>query len=687
MNIRQINIKGRIYLIITGVIALFAANALMNTNVVNKLRDMGIQKTGILMLENQKEKLRVATHSLALVIGHALEGVRDEDQQVQTIRRLIEDVRFESDRSAYFFVFKNTVSVAHPVNKDLQGTDMSGVKDQNNVYLVKELYQAASKGGGFVSYSWAKPGAGETPKISYSEKIPNTTMWLGTGVYLDNIDRYQTEMAQELQRYSKNKGRQMLVLEGIFLVGILGLCLFIGSSISRRLSQMVTFAGRLAEGDFTCQMQIRDNDEIGMAGRALNRMVGTLGALFREVNNGVGTLNSSSTDLAEIALQLTGVSEQTSVKSQTVASAAEEMSTNMENVAAASEQASTNVNIAANCVEEMSTTVKEISKNSESARNITGNAVARAQSASLKVDQLGTAASAISKVIEVINDISEQTNLLALNATIEAARAGEAGKGFAVVANEIKELARQTATATGEIKAKVEGIQTASTQTVEDIKEISRVIAEINGIISGIAAAVEEQSTAAGDISANVLQASQGIGAVNSSVAESAAATQQISKEIGEMTGSAGELAVSSSQVSVRAADLQKLADRLSRSIEKFRIKAAAFDIGKIKTAHLKWRTRLEAVLHGQQTMTPEEVTSHRKCDFGKWYDSVEGQALAHHTAFKSIGNHHESVHRLARKIVDAVHHKDTSNIKQLFAEFETHREKMFAALDELYRG
>ena len=77
-----------------------------------------------------------------------------------------------------------------------------------------------------------------------------------------------------------------------------------------------------------------------------------------------------------------------------------------------------------------------------------------------KIGGLGQAsADEIGKVIEVIQDIAEQTNLLALNATIEAARAGEAGKGFAVVATEVKELAKQTATATDDIRQRIEGIQ------------------------------------------------------------------------------------------------------------------------------------------------------------------------------------------------------------------------------------
>ena len=110
---------------------------------------------------------------------------------------------------------------------------------------------------------------------------------------------------------------------------------------------------------------------------------------------------------------------------------------------------------------------EDIASNSETARDIAQKAVAEVNGTAERIDLLGNAVNEIGKVTEMITEISEQTNLLALNATIEAARAGEAGKGFAVVANEIKELAWQTAQATGEIRSKIETIQTTTDDTVQ----------------------------------------------------------------------------------------------------------------------------------------------------------------------------------------------------------------------------
>ena len=458
-------------------------------------------------------------------------------------------------------------------------------------------------------------------------------------------------------------------------------------SVTRPIKRMVKMLQDIAkgEGDLTRRLPENTNTELGDLARAFNQFIEKLHRIIKALSGDVDTLATSSVDLSAASEKMSMAAENTYGNSNLVAAASEKMSANMNSVAAASEQASTNVNIVAAATEEMTATINEIAQNSARARNFTSHAVDQSRSASNKVNELGKAASEISKVTEVITEISEQTNLLALNATIEAARAGKSGKGFAVVANEIKELARQTAAATHEIKRQIEGVQSSTNDTVDEIGQISEVIDEVNTIVTAIAAAVEEQSVATKEIANNVSQASQGIQDVNVNIAQSTTVAEEISRDINGVNNLADDIAASSSQVNISAMDLHKLSDKLKTIVDTFKISGPKFDIGSVKKAHLLWRSRLEALLHGRQALSLEMIANHHECDFGKWYDSLERQAMQDIPAFADTGMHHENVHLYAHRIVESYHRGDSQQTGQLMKTFEAEREELFAALDELY--
>ena len=342
--------------------------------------------------------------------------------------------------------------------------------------------------------------------------------------------------------------------------------------INRPLKEMQNVFGKAEKGDLSDTLKIRRDDELGEVGTSFNAFLGETRRMFKEIGTSSDTLDYSATELTSISKQMAAGAEETSGRSNTVAVAAEEMSANMISVAAAVEEASTNVGMVAASTEEMTSVINEISRNTEKARAITGEAVSEARSASEKVDELGKAANKIGKVTETITEISKQTNLLALNATIEAARAGEADKGFAVVANEIKELARQTADATGEIKEKIAGIQNSTEGTVTQIEQISKVVNDVNEVVSTIATAIEEQSVTTREISNNVVQASQGIQEVTENVAQSSTVSQEIARDIAEVNQAANEMNNNSSQVNMSAEELSKLAEQLKEMVGRFKV-------------------------------------------------------------------------------------------------------------------
>ena len=225
-------------------------------------------------------------------------------------------------------------------------------------------------------------------------------------------------------------------------------------------------------------------------------------------------------------------------------------------VATASEQASTNVQSVASATEEVTSSVNEIGRQVQDSARMAGEAVAQAHTTTDRVGELSKAAARIGDVVELINTIAGQTNLLALNATIEAARAGEAGRGFAVVASEVKALAEQTAKATGEIGQQITGIQAATQESVNAIREISGTIEKLSEISSTIAAAVEEQGAATQEISRNVQQAAQG--------------TRQVSSNIADVQRGASETGSASAQVLSAARSLSGDSNRLKLEVGKF---------------------------------------------------------------------------------------------------------------------
>jgi methyl-accepting chemotaxis protein len=474
----------------------------------------------------------------------------------------LETLRYRGEE--YFWINDmRPAMLMHPFAKKLIGQELADLSDANGVKIFQIMLDAVrSQGSGFVSYMWPKPGAEEAqPKISYVTGFAPWGWVIGSGLYLDDLNAEFMDQAL-----------QVIIGLTLLIAVVLGVGTLIARGISLPLGKISERMRALAGGDKTIDVPYaQKRDEIGDLARALDvfktqalemdRLRGEQEAMrvqaerdkresmhrladgfLQKVGGIVTAVGSGATQMRETANGMAETAGQTSQQAT--------------NVAAASEEATRNVQTVAAATEELSASIAEISRRVSESASTARRAVGEAERTNATVQSLAEAAQKIGEVVQLINDIASQTNLLALNATIEAARAGEAGKGFAVVASEVKSLANQTAKATEEIAAQINGIQQASGTAVDAIQAIGKIIAEIDEISTGIAAAVEEQGAATGEIARNVQEA--------------AAGTQEVSTNIAGVNAAAGETGRAAGEVLSSAGELNRQADSLKTEVDRF---------------------------------------------------------------------------------------------------------------------
>lgn len=188
--------------------------------------------------------------------------------------------------------------------------------------------------------------------------------------------------------------------------------------------------------------------------------------------------------------------------------------------------------------------------------------------------ELQNRAKGITDIVSLVSSIAGQTNLLALNASIEAARAGEAGRGFAVVAEEVRKLAEQSQSAVDNITGSlgefisdvdsiavdignqfdilkeensklnlaVENSSTANEKikavtdkmvgTSKKLEDETQSITEVYGKVESLVAIAEENTAASEEVSASVINYTEAIKRLTSSIMEFKKITQQFNEDM-----------------------------------------------------------------------------------------------------------------------------------------------------------
>lgn len=293
--------------------------------------------------------------------------------------------------------------------------------------------------------------------------------------------------------------------------------------------------------------------------------------------------------------------------------------------------------------EELEASMREVGSTAVTSLSVAVRAQEAMHEVTERVDHLTGSVDDISSVVGAVSRISSQTRMLALNATIEAARAGEAGRGFAVVAGEVKDLAGQTGEATEQITARLASLTTDTDAVKAAVATIAEVLGRVEELQHTIAAAVEQQTAAIGELNRSAAESADAASSLQESVAASASAAATAQAAV---TRSREWLGRVTRTLEAQQADVEVLAEGVPRHP----LRAAV-------AAHGAWKRRLRrAIETGRlpEGTTVEQARRDDVCDFGRWLRDGGGDGLDPRRA-GDAAQLHTAFHRYAAGILAEV--------------------------------
>ena len=337
-----------------------------------------------------------------------------------------------------------------------------------------------------------------------------------------------------------NKDYLNFLILTIIIVSIVGLSIAVGIgylvaiyAVVKPMRQFASVSMEIAKtGNFNKTIDIKNKDEIGDAAKAINLMVSNtkeafteIEGLFSKVADGDLTARIDKEFRGDIGRSAAHISTSLKKLSETFKGLLVEV----QRMAAASSQVENAISQVADGAKEQLDATQEILKQIENTSNKAREATSISDHGKIEsvemmkvVEKIESNSLEIGKISDLIDEIAQQTNMLSLNASIEAARAGEQGRGFSVVATEVGKLAERSGSSVKDISdltevarneasggaERMKQLQEEMEKISETINSVEKMNIEVQNSISNLTKIGEDNSVAAEEISASMIELS-----------------------------------------------------------------------------------------------------------------------------------------------------------------------------------
>lgn len=132
MSVRNLSIQGRLYSLVATMVVFVGLLVGFLASSTRAVNENATAELGGLMMRGHQERLRTAVHALAVSLGAAAVGLPDQAARFNLIKRVTADIRFEEDRSGYFFIYQGTRAISIPAKPQLEGTDLDDLNGNMN---------------------------------------------------------------------------------------------------------------------------------------------------------------------------------------------------------------------------------------------------------------------------------------------------------------------------------------------------------------------------------------------------------------------------------------------------------------------------------------------------------------------------------------------------------------------------